>query len=219
MTVQDYLKKFWWVAVVAVVCLVLLVAFIQNNGVTNNGNTKQQGLITLYNDTTDVLSDCLVKTKNAVGATKAQTDALTTFVTSSVKGQVPAKDLNKPVTVNPLYAVMKQAYPDTAGLSETFQRVLTIITGCRGDFRDSQAILQRGVDRFESWRTGSLTTRTFAGEYPTKDLRIKVAGKFVSGTDAIDQMRTLVVVEEAQTGRDTGKIENKDAFGETTTAP
>lgn len=214
MTVKEALRKYWYVPVAVFFALLALMYFVTANGVTNDGNKKQQDLITFYNDTTNVLSDCLVKTKQSIGATDAQANALKDVITSAVQGRYTKGSTAQPGSgQNALFNAIVEKYPDTAGLSKTFQDVLIVINGCRGDFRDAQAILQRGVTRFNQWRTGSFTVRNFGGgDYPNSDLAIKVNNKLVTGQAALDQMRTLVVVSDAQTGRDTGKIENKNPF-------
>lgn len=215
MTALEAIKKFKWFGVVGAVLLLGLLYFVISNSVTNDGNKKQQVLIVYYNDTTNILSDCLVKTRQSVGATKAQTDALDKVITDAVKGRYDGNTSAKPGGGS-LFSAIAEAYPDTSGLSKSFQDVMIIINGCRTDFRDSQAILQRGVTQFNQWRTGSFKVRTFGGKnYPNEDLEITVAKETVTGKAALKQMRTLVVVEDAQSGRDTGKIDNTDPFAET----
>lgn len=212
MTALEAIKKFKWFGAVGVVLLLGLFYFVISNNVTNDGNKKQQDLITYYNNTTNILSDCLVKTKQSVGATKSQTDALNKVITDAVKGRYTGNTTAQPGGGS-LFSAIQEAYPDTSGLSKSFQDVMIIINGCRTDFRDSQAILQDKVTLFNQWRTGSFTVRNFGGKkYPNEDLEITVAGKPVTGKAAIKQMRTLVVVEDAQSGRDTGKIDNTDPF-------
>lgn len=211
---KQGLKKYWPAFVgVGVILLAVLFYVVQHNSVVNAGNKKQQSLITRYNETTNVLSDCIVKTKAAVGVANAQTGALDEVISDAVKGRYTAGSTAKPGSSNALFSALREAYPDTSGLSETFQNVQIIINGCRSDFRDSQAELQKAVARFNEWRTGSFTTRTFGGgDYPNDELAIKVSGKVVTGQEALTQMRELVVVEEAQQGRDTGEIEAENPF-------
>jgi hypothetical protein len=191
-----------------------LVYFIIQNGVTNAGNTKQQELIALYNNTTNVLSDCEVKTKSAAGVATANEAALNKVITDAVRGRYTAGSTAQPGSgKNALFNAIAENYPDTSGLSKTFENVQIIINGCRSDFRDSQTILQAAVAQFVQWKTGSFTVRTFGGSnYPNNELAIKKEGKVVTGNEALTQMRELVVVAEAQEGRDTGKITNESPF-------
>jgi hypothetical protein len=203
--------------IAGVLVLCLLFYFVASNGVTNDGNKKQQSLIALYNETTNHLSDCLVKTKQSVGGATANAGVVEKIVTNAVKGQYdnrsatghPTGELNNSF----LLQAVRQAYPDTTQVSKVYQDVLIVINGCRTDFRDSQSHLQKAVTTFNGWRTGSWTVRTFGGgNYPNDDLEITVSGKPVTGKAALAQMRNLVVVSAAQTGRDTGKIDNSDPF-------
>lgn len=197
-----------------VVVLIFLVGFLINNSVTNNGNKKQEDLIAYYNDTENVLSDCLKKTKQSIGLTQAQTDALDRVITDAVRGRYTEGSTAVPGEGNPLFSAIVEQYPDTAGLSKSFQDVLVVINGCRSDFRDSQAKLQANVAAFNKWRTGSLTVRTFGGEYPTNALEINFKDGTLNGKAALAQMRKLVVVSEARSGRDSNVIENDDPFAE-----
>lgn len=201
-------------AVLAVIVGLFLIKVIIEVGVTNDGNKKQQDLIAHYYRTTNVLSDCLVKTKSAVGVAEANTKALDEVLVGAIRGRYEEPTSAQPGSGNPLFSAIVEAYPNLEGLNDRFQDVLTVITGCRSNFRDSQEELQRQVSLFNQWRTGSWTVRTFGGsDYPNDELEIKVEGKPVTGAAALAQMRELVVVEEAQEGRDTGKIANEDPFG------
>lgn len=212
MTLLDAVKKFKWVIAGSTIVFFALVFFLIANGVTNQGNKKQQDLIVLYNDTSNVLSDCLVKTKSAVGLANAQTDALDKVITDAVKGRYTEGSSAQPGR-GQLFSAISEQYPDTKALSATFDKVLIIITGCRSNFKDSQAALQRAVTRFNQWRTGSFTVRTFGGDnYPNDDLEIQVAKDFVRGKKALDKMRELVLVAEASTARDTGVLTNDNPF-------
>lgn len=209
----ELAKKYKWALVAVLVVLALIFLFVQKNSVTNAGNRKQQQLIAYYNETENVLSDCLFKTKQSIGATGAQTSALDKVLTDAVKGRYEAGSSAKPGSGNPLFSAILEAYPETAGLSKTFQDVLVTINGCRTDFKNSQSVLQTAVARFNEWREGSFMVRTFGGgNYPNSKLAIKVGTKVLTGNEALSQMRTLVVVSQAEKARETNKIENENPF-------
>jgi hypothetical protein len=212
MTLLEGIKKFWWAIVAAVIVLVVLICLVVANGVTNQGNKKQQDLIVFYNDTSNVLSDCLVKTKSAVGLANAQTDALDKVITDAVKGRY-TDGSSAQVGRGQLFSALSEAYPDTSALSATFDKVLIVITGCRSNFKDSQSALQRELARFNKWRSGSFTVRKFGGSnYPNDELKIKAGGTFVKGELALDQMGEMVLVADAETARDTGVLQNDNPF-------
>jgi hypothetical protein len=212
MPVSDAIQKYKWFIVGGAVVLVLFVGFLVHNSVVNAGNKKQQDLIADYNGTTNVLSDCLVKTKQSVGAVNSQGGQLDKIITDAVRGRYTLDTTAKPGSGS-LFSAIHENYPDLNGLSKTYSDVLVIMNGCRTNFRDSQSKLQADVSRFVAWSTGSFKTRHFGGKgYPNGDLEIAVNGKSVTGKAALHQMRQLVVVQDAQNGRDTGKIDNNDPF-------
>lgn len=217
MTPQEYVKKYWPVGVAAAIASILIVfvivPWIIGIFVTNAGNKKQEDLIARYNETTNVLSECLVKTKSSVGVSIAQTDAFDKIITNAAKGRYTEGSSAKPGAGNPLFSAIVEAYPNLDGLSKTFENVMITINGCRTDFRKTQSEMQKAVTRFNQWRKGSWTVREFGGKkYPNADLVITVNNRDVTGNDAITQMRKLVVVSDAQSGRDSGHIENLNPY-------
>lgn len=213
MTVSDALKKYKWFVAAGVIALVALIYFISHNSVVNSGNQKQQDLMADYKDTTNVLSNCLVQTKQSVGAINSQNAALDKIITDAVRGRYELGSSAKPGS-GTLFSALSEQYPNTSELSKSYQQVLTIINGCRTDFKDSQSKLQASVANFNKWRTGSWTTRTFGGgSYPTHDLYVDFKGGKLYGKAALEQMSKLVVVSDAQSGRDNNSIDNNDPFG------
>lgn len=221
MKAVDFAKKYWLPlggAIIATILVVFVVIpWIVGIAVTNTGNKKQQDLIARYNQTTNVLSDCLVKTKQDVGLVNAQTAAFDKIITNAVTGRYTEGSTAQPGTGSALFSAIMEAYPNLDGLSKTFQDVMVTINGCRTDLRTSQAEMQKAAARFVQWRDGSWWVRNFGGEkYPNEALIITVNNKNVTGKDALAQMRTLIVVSEAQKGRDSGIIENPNPFEPTT---
>lgn len=216
MNANELFKKYWMYGVAAIGLMLVFVVIIlvtTRNSVINAGNDKQQTLIRDYKDTTNVLSTCLVNTKTAVGVANAQTTALDKVITDAVRGRYTGSTTAKPGTSGSLFSAIAEAYPDLNGLSKTFGDALIIITGCRKDFYDSQKVLQAEVAGFNSWKTNTWKVRHLGGgNFPSNALLIEVAGKPVKGNAALEQMGRLVVVSEAQTGRDTGVIVNTDPF-------
>lgn len=211
-TLGQLASKWKWAIVGAIIVFLGLFYFVQHNSVVNKGNQYQQDMIPLYNDTTNVLSSCIVKTKQSVGATKGNTAAVTQVISEAVRGRYQGDTSAQPGN-GALFSAIQEAYPSTDMTSETFQKVLIIINGCRDDFEKTQRKLQDEVSRFNKWRTGSWRVRHLGGgSYPTEALEIEVNKKPVTGMAALRQMRRLIVVSEAQSGRDTGVIENEDPF-------
>lgn len=203
------------VGIVTFLVILAVFAFVKHENIISEGNTKQQNLIVFYNETTNVLSNCIVETKEAAGVAEAQTGALNKVIGEAVRGRYEQPSTAQPGGgKNALFSAMVEAYPNTDQLSKTFQDVLTVISGCRTEFKNTQSELQKHVTLFNSWREGSFFNRKLGAEdYPTNKLAIEVGGKTVTGDAALTQMRKLVLVKEAREGRDTGEIETVNPFG------
>ncbi len=204
------------VGIAILVVLFAVFLFSKHESIVSEGNKKQQGLIVFWNETTNVLSGCIIETKEAAGIAEAQTGAINKVISEAVRGRYEEPSTAQPGGgKNSLFSAMVEAYPNTDQLSKTFQDVLTVVTGCRTKFQHTQAELQKHVTMFNEWREGSFLNRKLGAEnYPTDKLVIEVGKKKVSGQAALDKMRQLVVIKEANTGRETGEIEAVNPFGE-----
>ena len=204
-------------AFIALVLAVIVVIgiIVTHNNVVNEGNQKQQELNRYYKETENVLSDCEVKTKSAIGVTQGQTKALDAVISEAVRGRYTAPSNAVPGTNGALFSAIREAYPDTSGLSKSFENVQIIINGCRTNFKDSQSELQGAVERFNKWRTGSWTVRTFGGgNYPNDELVVKTENGRLTGDEALEQMGELVVLTETRKERETGNLEVETPFQE-----
>lgn len=208
----------WLVAggIAGAIVVLLLALFLVNNSVTNEGNKKQTGLNAQYNDSFNYLSDCIVRIREASGIAKGQTAALDKIITDAVQGRYQG-DSSAEVGQGQLFSAITEAYPNLDGLSGTFDKVLTIASGCRVDYRDMQTKMQRMIADFEAWRTGSFITRTFGGGFPDGNLKARKGEAVLRGDEALDQMSTVVLVREASKAQETHEVEPEDPFGSTST--
>jgi hypothetical protein len=208
-----------WVipAVIAgVIVLLLIITFATKNGVTNKGNQKEQDLNAQYNDNSNYLSDCIVRIRESAGVVKGQTAALDQVLTDAVKGRYD-KGSSAQVGGGQLFSAIKEAYPDLSAIGSGFDKVLTVVNGCRTDYRDIQTKLQRMIADFEKWRTGSFTVRTFGGGFPNNNLKAAKGDTILHGQAALDQMSTVVLVREAKEAQTTHEVAPEDPFGSTST--
>lgn len=212
---KPWYVRYWGaIAAAAVVVLVLLGYVIVHNEVISEGNQKQQTLIADYKATEVVLSDCEVKTRQAVGVAQAESGALNEYVDGAVQGRYTLGSSARPGSGS-LFSAILEAYPETAGLAKAYETVQIIITGCRTHFADAQEQLQKQLALFESWRTGSWKVRTFGGSnYPNDALEIKVGNEILTGKDAIHQMREVIATGETKEERASNEIQNENPFGE-----
>jgi hypothetical protein len=204
------------VGIVAIVVVLLFTLFVTKNGVTNTGNKKEATLNAQYNDNSNYLSDCITRIRESAGVVKGQTAALDQVLTDAIKGRYD-QGSSAQVGGGQLFSAIKEAYPDLSAIGTGFDKVLTVVNGCRTDYRDIQTKLQHMIADFDSWRTGSFTVRTFGGGFPNNNLKAAKGDTILHGQAALDQMSTVVLVKEAKQAQTTHEITPEDPFGSTTT--
>ncbi len=213
-TKPNLIKYLPLAGVAAAVILALVVWFSVNNSVTNTGNKKQNGLNAQYNDNINYLSDCIVRVTGTANIAAAQTERVGQVLIEVVKGRydnqlAAATPGNSPALISSII----EDYPDMRPFTEVFSSSINVLNGCRTDYRDKQTDMQDKIRDFDDWRTGSWTTRTFGGEYPTNGLLAKKGSEILKGEAALTQMRTVVVVSDANKAYETGELESPDPFG------
>lgn len=203
--------------IAAAVALVLVVVggfvfFLVNNSVTNNGNKQEAGLNTQYLDNQNYLSDCITKIRESANVTKAEADKFEQVMVEVIKGRYEGETSAQPGS-GALFSAIVEQYPDMSGLNKAFERVYTVIVGCRSDYRGKQSQLLDKLRTYDSWRTGSWTVRTFGGdEYPSDNLEARVSTTVNRGKDARDQMYTIVLVKDSVDAYNTGVLVPEDPF-------
>jgi hypothetical protein len=197
-------------AVALVVALVVgLWWFVTNNSVTNEGNKKESGLNSQYLDNQNYLSDCIVKIKETANVSQAQADKFEAVMVEAIKGRYEGREANP----GQMFSAVVEQYPDLASLSSAFERVFTVVVGCRSDYRGKQTQLLDKLDVYTQWRTGSWTVRTFGSEFPSDNLIARVGEKRYEGDDALDKMYQIVQVQKSVTAYETGVLEPETPFG------
>mgnify|MGYP001016388534 CR=1 FL=1 len=208
-TVLNWIKSHLVIVIAAAVVLLLaLILFLVNNGVTNTGNKREAGLNAQYLDNQNYLSDCLVKIRETANVTSAEADRFESVMVEVIKGRYEDRSPNP----GSMFSAIIEDYPDLAPLSAAYERVHTVVVGCRTDYRDIQSKLLDELRSYDAWRTGSFTVRTFGGEYPSDNLEARVGTDVKTGTDARNAMYTIVLVKDAKDAYEDGEIEVEDPF-------
>lgn len=216
-TILATLRKYWFIAAaLAVVLVFLFVWWLIGNGVTNSGNKQEQALNAQYNVNIGDLSTCIQKIEETAGVAKGQAAAVDGILLDAVKGRYDTPGSTAHVGGGKFFSAISEAYPDLTQVSATYQQVLTIINGCRSDYQGDQAKLQDEIASFEKWRTGSWTVRHFGGGFPNANLIARKGNTVLHGRAALDQMRVMVVLAEANTDYNTGQQQVVDPFATST---
>jgi hypothetical protein len=202
--------------IIAVVVVVLGGGwFLVSNSVTNAGNVKETQLNAQYLDNQNWLSDCLVKTNQAASITKAQTDAFDKAMTDVIKGRYDGRSAQP----GSMFSAIVENYPDMKGFNDAFNRAFNTVMGCRTDYRGMQSKLLDMLQKYDAWRTGSFTVRTFGGDYPSNNLVAQIGSdRSRKGQAALDQMYTIVTTKDTQDAYKNGTMPTQDPFGGSTPA-
>lgn len=173
------------------VVLFLIIGFMIHQSVISSGNKQESTLSGDYADGANYLSNCVIKTKQAANVAIAQTDALDKILSDAVAGRYGT---GATFDGGAMISAIVEAYPDTSGISKSFQDAMAIITGCQDDFRKMQSKILDDVRSFRSWKTGSWTVRTFGGGgFPNDNLYISVGDLDLTGQEALNKMSKPIV--------------------------
>lgn len=193
--------------VIAVVTAFVL--FLVNNSVTNTGNVKEAGLNAQYLDNQNELSACTTKIRETANIAGAQADKFEEVMVEVIKGRYEGREGN-PGT---MFSAIVEQYPDLASLSSAYERVHNVVVGCRSDYKNIQTKLLDMLQKYDSWRTGSFTVRTFGGEYPSNNLVAQIGtDRTRKGQVALDQMYTIVVTKDTVDAYKTGELVPEQPF-------
>jgi hypothetical protein len=202
------------IAIVGVTAVLLagLIPFITNNNVTNAGNKKEASLSAVYNDGAVKLSNCVVKTNQIANVAGENAKRFDKVIEDAVAGNGAFKGVTGSAGFVP---ILTQTYPDLKGQTDLYRRVADTIAGCQDDFRSAQSTVQDQVRSFNSWRTGSWTSRTFGGEFPNDNLSVNIPGvPVLHGQAALDKISQPIVDGVTSSTYQSGQQNIQGPFGD-----
>lgn len=214
-------KQFGTVGIViaviaAVVVIPGVILWSVNNSVTNSGNTQEAALNAAYLDNQNYLSDCITKIRETAGVTQAEADKFGDILVEAVKGRYSTSDgktTSAAVDKGAMFSAIVEKYPDLSGLNAAFERVYTIATGCRTDYRNKQSNLLDRLRNYDTWRTGTWKVRTFGSEFPSSNLVARIGNSTPArGQDALDKMYQIVVVKDSNDAYTSGTLTPETPF-------
>jgi len=193
--------------VLGVLILGLIINWAWGNSVTNAGNKKEATLSSAYPDAQNTLSDCEVKTTQAANVVGAQSAAVKGILVDAVKGRYDQPS-SPQVDSGKLFSAIAEAYPDLTQVSQAYRDMLTVVTGCRTDFRGAQSKLLDQLRDFEAWRNGSWGARHYGKNFPNNNLVARVGNDVpLRGQSAEDKMYQIVLTSSAVKEYQTGQLD------------
>lgn len=207
-------------SIIAIVVVVLVgisgaITFFIYQGNVSEGNQQEAGLSAAYADGANLLSNCVLKTRQAAGLVNKQTASTDTVLKDAVGGRYGS---GNNMDEAKLFSAIVEAYPDesVASLSKTFQSVLVVITGCQDDFASRQTAVQDRVRQFNAWRTGSFLVRSLGGgSFPNENMTVSLPGNApLSGQAAFEKIKMPIVDAKTSTAYQTGEQVLDDPFAD-----
>lgn len=119
----------------------------------------------------------------------------------------------QPGTSGSMFSAITEAYPDLTSTTEAYQKVQDLVMVGRKSYQNQQGLLIDKIREYDRWRNSDYINVTLINwiGVPTKILTINTQkdGQPVTltGEAALNEMRNLVLVKEANDAYDTGVIE------------
>jgi len=179
------------------------------------GNKLESELSTNYTNGANVLSACVTTTETAAQVTKAGADAFDKVMKDAVAGTNGAQhvNLNTAAGRSAFYPVFVQAYPDIAGQTALFNRLMDIAVSCQVKFSNYQTNVQSHVDEYNKWKNGSFWVRGFGGGgFPNENMYVAIPGHHLTGEAAWIQIQSPIV-ENSVVGTYTTSVQQVPDLG------
>ena len=198
-----------WGAVALVVIIAVTSVFGFVNGTRDQGIQKSSALEAQYMDNQNELSTYILKFNESLGIADRQNSKLNDVLLDAVKGRYDNDGSLNPGTGGQLFSAITEAYPDLSANSEAYMKVQDLIVSGRDAYKNKQTKLLDMVRDYEVWLDSDLVKSKvikslgFPGDY----LSVKVGKKTLTGQDALDQIASIVLTEDAQEAYETGTID------------
>lgn len=208
--VAGFFKRNWKPIAVGAAVLVALTVAKVNMDVTNEGNRIEAQLTAKFSANQTVLSSCVVQVEQAADIAVRNDESVRAALVDTVQALSPQ---TQEASSGKLFSALKLAYPDTSNITALYDQVMSVATGCRADFAEAQAALLDRIRHFDAWREGSQRVRWFGSEFPDANLKAVVGKRTVTGVDALDKMRSVIVDSRTLDAYSTGELGDTSVFG------
>lgn len=195
------------VALVAIIAAVSIFGFI--NGTRDEGIRKTSALEGQYMDNQNELSSYILKFNESLGIADRQNTKLNEVLLDAVKGRYDNDGSLNPGTGGQLFSAITEAYPDLSANSEAYMKVQDLIVSGRDAYKNKQTKLLDMVRDYDVWLQSDFLKSSVIKNlgFPDDYLEVKVDGKPLRGQDALDQIASIVLTEDAKEAYETGTMD------------
>lgn len=201
-----------WKAVVGMVVIVTLVIggvmFAMYNNARNGVIARESALSAQYLDNQNQLSAYINTVKESMGVANTATEAVDTIIGNAIKGRyADESSAGGTVEANTMVQAVFEAYPDLQGVTINYGNVQNAIIGGREAFKNHQAKLLDMIREYDTWRKSGIIHSMIVSWVgaPTDDLVAVVGEKRLTGSEALEEMRSVVLSLDAQNAFATGE--------------
>jgi hypothetical protein len=209
--------------IVAAVLAVFGIRYVIQQGIISEANKREADLSRGFEVNKAELGKCITQIRETAGVAMGASRELNKVLSDIVSARYTQPN-GPQVTSGRAFSLLVEQYPDLSGLQRNFDRVMTVMIGCRDDYQGYQEDLRERAAQFEAWLNGSWTNRTFGKGLPNSKLYADVLddeGREVrlTGQAALDKMTKLITIADANKAYQTGVMTPEDPFGTATTRP
>lgn len=198
-------KKILWIGTPILVLVIFALSIYGSvNSVRNEGIRHEAALVAQYQDNQNELSNYILKFNESLGIADRQSERLNTILVEAVKGRYDGN--MEPGTSGSMFSAIAEAYPDLTASVESYAKVQDLVVSGREAYKNKQSMLLDRIRVYETWsETGLIKSQVvdMLG-FPSDRLEARVGNTVLRGEDALDRMKTLVLVEEAIESYETG---------------
>lgn len=201
------------IALIIGIPLVLLVVIAVSifgyvNSVRNEGIRQEAALVAQYQDNQNELSTYILQFNESLGIADRSSERLNTILSEAIKGRYDGN--MEPGTNGSMFSAIAEAYPDLTASTESYEKVQDLVVSGRNAYKNKQSMLLDRIRVYETWSESGLVKSQVVNSlgFPSDRLEARVGQDVARGVDALDRMKTLVLVGEAIESYETGTTDS-----------
>lgn len=206
---NPLLKKGLFIGAPLVLLLIVGISiFGYTNNVRNEGIRHEAALVAQYQDNQNELSTYILQFNESLGIADRQSERLNTILVEAVKGRYDGN--MEPGTGGSMFSAITEAYPDLTASTASYEKVQELVISGRNAYKNKQSMLLDRIRVYETWSESGLIRSSVVDSlgFPSERLEARVGGDVARGRDALDRMKTLVLVGEAVESYETGTTDS-----------
>lgn len=187
--------------VLALVLIVVLVAFNKHDSLRNQGIAKEAALTAQYEQNQTELSNYILTVTETLGVA----DANAARVQEILEGAITARDSQNDGQV---FSALAEAYPDLTATSEAYQKVQDAIVSGRETFNNKQSRMLDMVRSYNTWvRSGFIDSTIIRNlGFPSDDITVTIGDQTWTGEEALRKMGETLKTAEGNAAYESGEM-------------